>query len=137
MKATPHTYHAIDLTPLREKLLQDPRISSACVHGSLMTDNFRPDSDIDLALILEPQSALTGMDELRLSAELSSMVSRNVHIGVMNPNSLIYAKEVIKKGKELFVRNRFQHDLFISTILSMYAELKERQQEIRDAYTAG
>jgi predicted nucleotidyltransferase len=128
-------FHNIDLTPLISVLKTQDKINAVYVHGSIVSDFFRPESDIDIAVFTTQNDQLKGLEKMNLEGELSSLIHRNIHIGVISSQSLIYAKEVIKNGVSLFQKNKNKHELFVATLLSMYAELKENQKEIRDAYT--
>ena len=49
----------------------DPRILAVYILGSAYSNRMRPDSDIDLALLLEPEVTYTLDDKLKLSTQLS------------------------------------------------------------------
>ena len=125
----------IDITPAVSILKKHPNLMAAYIHGSACTINFRKDSDVDIALLLKPGCKISGMAQLRLAGELSAAIGREVHIGVLVTSSLIYAKEVLEKGKLLFVKNKLLVDMMVATLLSMYLQHKSNLKEILNAYS--
>ena len=113
-----------------------PAILAAYLHGSTAKGTARPDSDIDIALLPNPGQRLPLKFRLECAGELESMLGCTVDLGELSTRNLVYAKEVIETGQELFTHNRFQSDLFMATMLSMYAELQQQRKEVLNAYTA-
>ena len=123
----------IDITPAVSILKKHRNLIAAYVHGSVCTANFRK----DIALLLEPGCSISGMEQLCIAGELSTAIGRDVHIGVLVSSSLIYTKEVLDKGKLLFVKNKLVFDMMIATFISMYVEHKENIKGILNAYSIG
>lgn len=119
------------------KLIKDSdKIVSAYVYGSVVSEYFRPDSDIDIALLLKPNKKMSSQSKLQLAGELSTLLKREVHIGIMSKNFLVFTKEVIVKGQQLFTKNRYFSDLYNATAISMYAQLRENNREVINAYSS-
>jgi len=116
-------------------LEQHPAILAAYLHGSTAKGTTRPDSDVDIALLPNPGEHLPLKTRLGFAGELESVLGSPVDLGELSTRNLIYAKEVIENGKEIFTSNRFQSDLFMATSLAMYAELQQQRKEVLDAYT--
>ena len=117
-------------------LEQYPAIMAAYLHGSTVKGTARPDSDVDLALLPNPGQRLPLKFRLECAGELESILGGTVDLGELSTRNLIYAKEVIANGQEIFTTNRFQSDLFMATALAMYAELQQQRKEVLHAYTA-
>ena len=128
-------YNGISFKSACSFLFSYENILVGYLHGSILTDHFRDESDIDIALFLKPGTNMDTMELLELTGELSSLLGREVHLGIVSNKFLIFAKEVLSKGKPLFIKDKGYHDLYVATLLSMYAEQKERQKEIVYAYT--
>ena len=124
------------LEEVQRILEQYPAILAAYLHGSTAKGTARPDSDIDIALLPNPGKFLPLKTRLDFAGELESVLGKTVDLGELSTRNLIYTKEVIENGREIFTRNRFQSDLFMATSLSMYAELQQQRKEILHAYTA-
>ena len=95
-----------------------------------------PNSDVDIALLPVSGKTLCLRDRLECASQIETIFGRPVDLGVLSTGNLVYAKEVIDHGTELFCRNRFRSDLFLTTSLSMYAELQQQRKEVLHAYSA-
>jgi len=122
------------LENLSRRLKEDKRICAAYLHGSAVKGGMRPNSDVDIALLLVPGQHLTTLERLELSADLEIVLGRSVDIGILSTNNVVYAKEVAAGGQILFTKNQLESDRFIAHALSMYAELQSSRQEILKAY---
>ncbi len=116
-------------------LEKHPSILAAYLHGSTAKGTARPDSDVDIALLPNPGEHLPLKTRLGFAGELESSLGCPIDLGELSIRNLVYAKEVIENGKEIFTVNRFQSDLFMATALAMYAELQQQRKEVLDAYT--
>ncbi|VGO13720.1 hypothetical protein PDESU_02277 [Pontiella desulfatans] len=120
----------------RQILEKHPMILAAYLHGSTAKGTARQDSDIDIALLPEPGHRLPLRQRLEYAAELEAQLGAAVDVGELSSGNVVYAKEVVAHGREIFTRNRFKSDLFMATSLAMYAELQQQRKEVLDAYTA-
>ena len=114
------------LEQVQRMLEGQPLVLAACLHGSTAKGTARPDSDVDLALLPSPGERLPLKFRLECAGELESILGCPVDIGELSTRNLVYAKEVIANGQEIFTTNRFQSDLFMATSLAMHAEHQER-----------
>ena len=131
MVMVPNTLSAV------ERILGNhPDILAAYLHGSTARGSARADSDVDIALLPRPGLRLSLQSRLAFAGELETLLGRPVDLGELTTRNLVYAKEVVEHGQEIFTRNRFQTDLFMATALAMYAELQEQRKEVLDAYSA-
>ncbi|MGM0425201.1 MAG: type VII toxin-antitoxin system MntA family adenylyltransferase antitoxin [Thermodesulfobacteriota bacterium] len=113
-----------------------PGLACAYVHGSFCTARFRPDSDLDLALLFFPGQRPDSLQLLDLAAEMESRIGRPAHLGVMSSRNVVFVKEVISKGRRIFCVDRYYCDTFIMHALAMYVQLNEDRAEILKNYAA-
>ena len=113
-----------------------PAIIAAYLHGSTANGTAREDSDIDIALLPKPGKNLPLQFRLECAGELTCLLGQEVDLGELSTRNLVYAKEVIENGREIFTTNRFESDRFLATSLAMYAELQQQRAEVLDAYSA-
>lgn len=106
------------------------------LHGSALTETFRAESDLDLALLLQPGRAISAMDRLRMAAEWSRTLGRTADIGILSFDNLVYFAQVIAKGQCLFCRDEATANRLIGQALSLYAALREERRAIEAAYAA-
>lgn len=128
------SWHGIKFNSAIRLLKKSEDIISAYVYGSVVSEHFRPDSDIDIALLLKPGARMNSIQKLQLAAELSSLLKRETHIGIISNEHLIFTKEVIENGQRLFTKNEYFDSLCNATAISMYIQLRENNKEVIDAY---
>lgn len=117
-------------------LKQYPSILAAYLHGSTAKGTARADSDIDIAVLPKTGQHLPLKIRMECAGKLESILGCPVDIGELSTRNLIYAKEVVADGQEIFTANRFESERFMATCLAMYSELQQQRKEVLDAYTA-
>ena len=128
--------HAAQLKQAKEILHGRPEIDAAYLHGSAAKGTMHSNSDIDIALLLVQGKTFPLLERLDCASRMESILGQTVDLGILSTGNLIYAKEVIAHGAELFSKNRFRANLFRATSLSMYAELQQQRKEVLHAYSA-
>lgn len=130
MTADVHKY----MEMLTAILRRDDRILAAYLLGSIVHGNFREDSDIDCALLLQKGGTLSSVERLRLAGELGATLERTVDLGIISTENLIYAMQAVSGGQLLFARDKTATDERIMYIYSLYATLREDRSEVEKAY---
>ena len=118
------------------RLRREDKIVAAYLLGSAEEGRLRPDSDVDIALLMERGATFTGRERSDLAADLEDLVGLPVDLGILQTGNLVYAKEAVARGKLLFERDRIARARFAMLILSMYASLQETRREVLHAYAA-
>ncbi len=136
MKLTNTSEFRIQLEAVTKRLKQESAICAAFLHGSAAKDGLRPDSDVDIAILPLPRVKIAVKDRIALAGELESLLGRTIDLGILSTNNLVYVKEVIEYGQQLFTNNPFLSERFFSTCLSMYADLQQDRKEVLYAYSA-
>ena len=77
-------------------LAQKYRAKTLSVFGSVLTDRFREDSDIDMMVEFLPEASPTFIELMQLQAELSDLLGRKVDLRTPNELSQHFRDEVIK-----------------------------------------
>lgn len=127
---------AVDIERLTQKLSSIPEISAAYLHGSARSGNFRPDSDVDIA-ILPIRGLYLSLDKIMgLTTILSLDFPWDIDIGLLSTSNVIYSWHAIANGKLLFSHHPSHHDLFVATLMADYEILKQERRSIELAYTA-
>jgi predicted nucleotidyltransferase len=109
-------------------------VTAAYVYGSLTKGNFRPDSDVDIALLCKPKMKLEPEEYFYLLGTLESKLGRLVQITYLTSANLVLAKEIIGYGERIFCRDRYFCECFEMQIFSMYADLNWQRREVLAAY---
>ena len=72
--------------------------------GSVLRNDFRPDSDVDILIYLD-RSVLTGLMEMaRMERQLSEMIGRKVDLRTPNELSDYFRDEVIAEAEVIYER---------------------------------
>jgi len=135
MKPADTTELSSRLEAAAERLKAEPSICAAFLHGSASKDGLRPESDVDIAILPLPRRRMAVKERMVLAGDLESLLGRIADIGILSTHNLVYAKEVIEYGRQLFTKNPFFSERFFSTCLSMYADLQEDRKEVLYAYS--
>lgn len=110
-----------------------PSVFAVYLHGSMIKGAFRPESDIDIGIML-PNGKMDKFRLLEISSELELKLNRTVDIGIISSENLIYSKEAIINGKCIFCNNELEKSLKEATLLSLYQDFCFERREIVNAY---
>ena len=104
--------------------------------GSVARGRTRPDSDVDVALLLPPGRKLSADELLTTMSALESLTHRTVDLSVLDTQTqLVHAKEVVTTGVCLFARSPERIRAFEMQVLSEYARFLEDRAPVDAAYT--
>ena len=117
-------------------LSADERVNSAYLLGSAAQGRLRPDSDVDIALMLAKGKSFNAVERCLLAASLSLELGREVELGLLSSANLVYARQAILTGHRLFARESFLADLRAASLLGMYERFNLDRREVSDAYSA-
>ncbi|MHC4884946.1 MAG: type VII toxin-antitoxin system MntA family adenylyltransferase antitoxin [Planctomycetota bacterium] len=115
---------------------EDSRIQAAYLHGSALNDGFRPDSDVDIALLLADGRTLSGIERFDLAERLSAICHHTVDLALLDSAQLIYANQAILRGKRIHCRDEADTDNRIAVLLGLYLDLKFDRRAVESAYVA-
>ncbi len=118
-------------------LLRKGSVLAAYLHGSILNETFREESDIDCALLLHAPCSLSDVEQLHWAGQLSGVVGRRIDLGIISTHNLVYAMQAISKGELLFCRNAVEKDRVVMRLYSLYAKLREDRAEVEQAYGCG
>ena len=126
------SFHSIG--PLIEP---DLRIIAVYALGSVVRDELRAESDIDLALLLAPGASMSATEVAARSNALAEIVGRRVDLGVLSAKNLVYTRQALLTGQCVYRRPLSQAALMVATWLGLYAGYQEERREVLRAYTVG
>lgn len=117
-------------------LAEEIRVLAVYLLGSGARGALRTDSDIDLALLLDPGEKMSSLERTDLANRLSYSLGRCVDLGLINSKNLVYAKEALFSGKQIYVRDKARAAMTAATLLGMYVRFNDDRKEVLDAYRA-
>lgn len=89
------------------KILEQRPVLAAYVHGSVVKGCFRPTSDIDVALVLNPDHPLTAYQRLQLELQIETEIEESCNIPRADVRSIDHAPlrvqgQILTQGKLLY-----------------------------------
>jgi predicted nucleotidyltransferase len=116
-----------------------PDAQAVYLFGSSGTRDERPESDVDIALLLPPKKATeTGtpaLDDLRF--ELESIHLKDIDLINLRKVSTVLQKEVVTANRRIYCADKYAADEFEMLTLSLYQKLNEERAGILMDATAG
>lgn len=109
-----------------------PEAWAVYVYGSFARGDERPDSDLDLAVLLAPGARLP--DKLALISKVSQQVGRDVDIVNLREAGLDLVHELLQHGEPLLVRRAADVLVWEAERMTDYAEFNPRRSEILSMY---
>lgn len=95
-------YHGVEIPKDRiAEFCRNNRIRRLALFGSILHDDFRPDSDIDVLVEFEP-GATPGFAFFGLQGELSEILGRNVDLNTPQCLSKYFVDEVLQEARVLY-----------------------------------
>lgn len=96
-------YHGIEIPMDRiAEFCRRHRIRRLALFGSILRDDFRPESDIDVLVEFEP-GATPGFGFFGIQEELSEMLGRKVDLNTPGFLSKYFRDEVMREAQALYV----------------------------------
>lgn len=80
-------------------------IATLALFGSILTDKFGPQSDIDFLVEFEKKHIPTLFDMVDMEEELSSILGRQVDLRTANDLSPYFRSDVLSKAQLVYVRS--------------------------------
>ena len=106
-------------------LATQPDVIAAYLFGSLAQGRARPQSDIDVAILLVPMDSEAAFDRrLRLMEYLRPFADREVEVVILNIAPPLLQQQALRHGRLLYERNKSARADFEVQAGKVYADLK-------------
>lgn len=111
---------------LKEYFAGQPGVLAAYVFGSVATGRARPESDVDVAVLLREDldKEARFFEGLRLGAEVEGLLRRPTDLVVLNDAPPVLQHQVLTHGRLVFERDRAARVEFEVRAGKIYADLK-------------
>ncbi|MBI5237310.1 MAG: nucleotidyltransferase domain-containing protein [Deltaproteobacteria bacterium] len=123
----------IPLTDIIEKIIGHyPDTQAVYLFGSYGTENEWPSSDVDIALLLPPETSkrIGHLMMSRLRDELELLTGRNVDLLGLRNLSTVFQKEIIMAERRIYTADEYAADEFEMLTLSYYQKLNEERAQV-------
>lgn len=84
--------------PFLEEFCVRNHIRKLAFFGSILTDRFRPDSDVDILVEFEPGSRITYLDLAAMEDELTTILGRKVDLRTARELSRYFRDRVVAES---------------------------------------
>jgi predicted nucleotidyltransferase len=98
--------------------------------GSVGTDRFNDESDIDLAIYFKVQKSYEEMSQFNV--KLMKTFDRDCDLVQLNNVDIIFARQAVETGSELLIANRQKMNIWKAQIFSYYPDFKMSRKIIED-----
>ena len=109
-----------------------PDAQAIYLFGSYGTEDEWPDSDVDIALLLPPETAKTlgGLELVKTQTTLSSLLHKPVDLLNLRQISTTFQKEVVMADRRIYTSDKYAAEEFEMLTLSYYQKLNEERAEV-------
>lgn len=112
--------------------LHYPNVQAIYLFGSHGTGQQRPDSDVDIALLLPADEAKRAgsLSLSDLNVALERLLGKVVDLINLRRVSTVFQKEIILAEQRIFCADQYAADEFEMLVLSFYHKLNEERAEV-------
>lgn len=115
-----------------------PHTQAIYLYGTWGTEHQRPDSDLDIAILLPYTSTIDNTEWLHLSTTLASIAkTERIDLIDLRTASTILRKEIIAAEKRIYCANEYAADEFKMLTLSFYQKLNDERRAIVESGIQG
>ncbi len=117
-------------------LTHTPQVQAVYLFGSYGTEDERPSSDVDIALLLHPEQAKAVGNLLlgELYLALAELLSKEVDLVNLRQVSTVFQKEIVMTGQQIYCTDEYAAAEFEMLTLSYYQKLNQERREILAAF---
>lgn len=98
------------------------------VFGSAVSDGFREESDLDIAIL--KQEEVDSYELYLIAQKLASLLSRDIDLVDLSQISTVFKAQIVTKGEVIFAQSKELEDNFKLKVLKEYALLNEERAPI-------
>ncbi len=109
-----------------------PAVQGIYLFGSHGTAHARPESDVDIALLLPPAQAKSEEDLAlsRCRADLEETLYKTIDLLNLRRIGTVMQKEIVDQGRLIYCADRYAVEEFEMLVLSFYQKLNEERAEV-------
>lgn len=108
-----------------------PDAQAAWLFGSFGTEYERPDSDVDVGLLLPQKAGAEDIFGCRYALE--ETLSRSVDLVDLRGTNTVFQFEVVRTGRPLFIADKTAADIYEMLAISFYQKLQQEGAGILEA----
>jgi predicted nucleotidyltransferase len=101
-------------------------VRAVFLYGSVLSRLFRPDSDIDVAVLDSPEQPLDWHAQARLMDALERATGRNVDLRLLRASSPSHQAHVLEHGRLIWTRDSGEVERYTRKALAVARQSRER-----------
>ena len=105
-----------------------PTVLSVYAFGTILTEYFTKDSDIDLAIY--PTEPIDTFQLWSFAQEIASQLDRDIDLIDLTKASVVFRHEIISTGQRIYCKDQGECDYLEGLFLSMYVRFNEERKDI-------
>ncbi|MBS0350675.1 MAG: nucleotidyltransferase domain-containing protein [Proteobacteria bacterium] len=117
---------------IKELFLSQKGIVAVLLYGSYAKKIAKPDSDVDIAVLYDPEATPSALELWDLQYKLSELLLCEVELISLNHADPIIGIQVYKHHITVLINDQNQLSEYFARLLSDYAELKELIKPMED-----
>ena len=98
------------------------------LYGSALSRFFRPDSDLDIAILDDPRHPLSWQDQARLMDAFERVTGRAVDLRLLRESSLSHQAHVLEYGRRIWTGNPGEAERYAREVLEAVDQDRERSE---------
>jgi predicted nucleotidyltransferase len=98
------------------------------LYGSALNRLFRPDSDLDIAILDSPERPLSWQDQARLMDAFERATGRGVDLRLLRESSLSHQAHVLEQGRILWTREPGEVEQYARQVLEEARQARARTE---------
>ncbi len=119
-----------------EALVEEGQVAAVYLLGSAAAGRLRPDSDVDIAIMLADGKSISVDTRMQLISDLTLALGRDADLGIISSKNLVYASEAILKGKRILTVDQDYVAMTETRLLGCYLQFREDRHVVEEAYRA-
>ncbi len=119
---------------IKKYFSNNPSVLAVFLMGSSDQSKLRSDSDVDLGILPQDGVTISSQELLSMVGDLGYEFGFDFDLGILNSHNLIYSKEAIFKGIQIYNQDEEATKRRVNVLLSMYYHFQFERKEILNAY---
>lgn len=104
-------------------------IQALFLYGSVLEPAFRPDSDIDIAVLDPPDNRLSWKEQARLMDLFERATGHGVDLRMLRDNPLSYQVNVLERGRRFWVADSAEAERYERDVRSSWSRLAHQEDQ--------
>lgn len=98
------------------------------LYGSALDRLFRPDSDLDVAVLDSLEHPLSGQDQARLMDDLERSTGRSIDLRMLRDLSLSHQAHILERGRMIWAEVPGEVERYAREILQAAGQARQRSE---------